>query len=172
MTKKPLALFLGNPILSDDKIVLAVGEMLRKRLESAGYEVEILEKSGFSLIDHLEDREEAVIVDSVKTGRYEVGRVISLSLADFEQYAPFTSHYAGIPDALELMKQLDLNPPRHLRILGIEVEDPYTVSENMSEKLTKRLSQLAEETFSIILSPQKVARNVTWRRTRHSLEAA
>ena len=143
--KRVLILFLGNAILSDDRIGLIVGEMLRGRLESEGYDVEILEKTGFSLIDYLEDRDYAVIVDSVKTGRHEIGQVVPLSLDDFQQYAPFTSHHVGISEALRLMRRLDLNPPRHLRILGIEVEDPYTVSEKMSDKLTGRLSELAEE---------------------------
>jgi Ni,Fe-hydrogenase maturation factor len=70
MTKKKLVLFLGSSILGDDRVGLVVGEMLKKRLESAGYEVEILEKSGFSLIDYLENREEVVIVGSVKTGKH------------------------------------------------------------------------------------------------------
>lgn len=155
MTKKTLVLFLGSSILSDDRVGLVLGEILRKRLESAGYEVEILEKSGFSLIDYLENREDVVIVDSVKTGKHEVGQVISISLGDLQRYAPFTSHYAGIPDTLEPMKQLDLNPPRRLRILGVEVDDPYTISENMSEKLRKRLSQLAQEVYSITSSSVK-----------------
>jgi hypothetical protein len=43
-----------------------------------------------------------------------------------------------------MMKQLDLNPPEHVHILGIEVEDPYTVSEEMSQKLTERLNELSE----------------------------
>lgn len=150
--KQGLIIFLGNAILSDDRIGLIVGEILRERLESEGYQVEILEKTGFSLIDYLENTEDTVIVDSVRTGKHQVGQVVSLSLDDFQQYAPFTSHDVGISEALRLMRKLDLNPPRHLRILGIEVEDPYTISENMSEKLTGRLSELAQEIHKMISS--------------------
>ena len=151
-TKGPLILFLGNAMLSDDRIGLILGEMLKEKLESEGYEVEILEKTGFSLIDYLENRDEAVIVDSVRTGRHLVGQVVSLNLDDLQQYAPFTSHYVGISEALKLMKQLDLNPPRHLRILGIEVQDPYTISQKISDKLTKRLNELAQEIHRMISS--------------------
>jgi hydrogenase maturation protease len=145
-----LVLFLGNTLLSDDRIGLIVGEMLKEKLESEGYEVEVLEKTGFSLVDYLENRDEAVIVDSVMTGRHQVGQVVSLNLDDLQQYAPFTSHYVGIPEALRLMRQLDLNPPTRLRILGIEVEDPYTISEKISDKLASRLNQLAQEIHKII----------------------
>jgi hydrogenase maturation protease len=145
-----LVLFLGNAMLSDDRIGLVVGEMLKEKLESEGHDVEILEKTGFSLVDYLENRDEAVIVDSVMTGRRQVGQVVSLNLEDLQQYAPFTSHYVGIPEALRLMRQLDLNPPTRLRILGIEVEDPYTVSEKMSDKLASRLNELAQEIHKMI----------------------
>jgi hydrogenase maturation protease len=144
MIKKLLVLFLGNPILADDKIGLVLGEMLKPMLESEGHEVEILEKAGFSLIDYLENRRDAVIVDSVKTGKHEVGEIVTIKPEDFKQYAPFTSHYVGIPEALKMMRQLDLNPPEHIHILGIEVEDPYTVSEEMSRKLTEKLNELSE----------------------------
>ena len=147
-----LILFLGNAILSDDRIGLIVGEMLKEKLESEGYEVRILEKTGFSLLDYLENRDEVVLVDSVRTGEHRVGEIVSVNLDEFKQYAPFTSHYAGIPETLGLMKQLDLNPPKHFRILGIEVEDPYTISEKISDKLTMRLNELAQEIHKMISS--------------------
>jgi len=128
--------------------------MLKERLESEGYEVEILEKTGFSLVDYLENRDEAVIVDSVMTGKHQAGQVVQLSPDDFQQYAPFTSHYVGIPEALKLMRQLDLNPPRCLRILGIEVHDPYTISEKVSDKLASRVNELAQEIHRIISSSE------------------
>jgi hydrogenase maturation protease len=149
-TGRLLILFLGNAMLSDDRIGLMLGEMLKEKLESEGHKVEILEKTGFSLVDYLENRDEAVIVDSVMTGRHQVGQVVSLNLDDFQQYAPFTSHYVGIPEALALMRQLDLNPPTRLRILGIEVEDPYTISEKISDKLASRLNELAQEIHKMI----------------------
>jgi hydrogenase maturation protease len=152
MTKKPLVLFLGNSILRDDRIGLVLGEMLKAKLESQGHEVQILEKTGFSLIDCLENRQEAIIVDSVKTGKHEVGEILAIRLEDFQQCAPLTSHYVGIPEALEIMRQLDLNPPENIHILGIEVEDPYAISEEMSRNLTERLDELSEKLHKRISS--------------------
>lgn len=150
MTKKLLVLFLGNSILADDKIGLVIGQMLKPKLESEGHEVHILEKTGFSLIDYLENRQEAVIVDSVKTGTHEVGEIITVKPEDLHQYAPLTSHYVGIPEALKMMSELDLNPPEHIHILGIEVEDPHAISEEMSGKLKERLGELSEELHKTI----------------------
>jgi Ni,Fe-hydrogenase maturation factor len=50
-TKGVLIIFLGNAILSDDRITLTLGEMLKEKLESEGHQVEVLERTGFSLID-------------------------------------------------------------------------------------------------------------------------
>lgn len=158
MIKKLLVLFLGNPILADDKIGLVMGQMLKPKLESEGHEVQILEKTGFSLIDYLENRQEAVIVDSVKTGTHEVGEIVTIKPEDLRQYAPLTSHYVGIPEALEMMSKLDLSPPEHIHILGIEVEDPHAISEEMSRKLKERLGELSEELHNTISS---IANHVT-----------
>jgi hydrogenase maturation protease len=114
--------------------------------------VKILEKTGFSLIDYFENTETAVIVDSVKSGRHKVGELLSIAPEDLKQYAPLTSHYVGIPEALKMMRELDLKPPKRVHILGVEVEDPYTISETMSQKLTERLAELSEETHKIISS--------------------
>jgi len=152
MTEKPLVLFLGNSIFADDKIGLVLGEKLKDLLESEGYRVEIVEKTGFSLIDYLENQEEVVIVDSIRTGKHEVGEIVHVRLEDFTQFAPLTTHYVGIPEALELMRRLDLNPPEHLYVLGIEVEDPYTISEEMSDKLKEKLIELSRGIHNTILS--------------------
>jgi len=158
MIKKLLVLFLGNSILADDRIGLVLGEMLKPKLESEGHEVQVLEKTGFSLIDYLENQQEAVIVDSVKTGLHEVGEIVTIKPEDLHQYAPFTTHYVGIPEALKMMAQLDLNPPEHVHILGIEVEDPYTISEQMSHRLEEKLNRLSEEIHARI---SYVARHVS-----------
>lgn len=142
MTKKSLILFLGNSILRDDRIGLVLGQMLKTKLEAEGHEVQILEKTGFSLIDYLENRREAVIVDSVRTGTHDIGEIVTVKPEELKQYSPLTSHYVGIPEALEMMRKLDLNPPEHVHIFGVEVEDPYAVSEEMSEKLKERLDEL------------------------------
>lgn len=150
---KPLILFLGNSILADDGIGLVIGEMLKEELETEGNDVEVLEKTGFSLLDYLEGRQRVVIVDSVKTSNHEIGDVMTLRPSDYKSHAPFTSHYVGIPESIELMKLMGLEPPKDLSILGIEVEDPYTVSSSMSEKLQREVSNIAKRVHDFISIP-------------------
>lgn len=98
----------------------------------------------------MEGREEVVIVDSVKTGKEAVGAILSMTPDEFNRYAPITPHYLGAPEAISIMKELDLNPPKHIHILGIEVEDPYTVSDKISKKLEERLDEIAEKLYKMI----------------------
>ena len=146
----PLILFLGNRILADDRIGLNIGEMLKGTLEAEGRDVEIIEESGFSLIDYLEGRENVTIVDSVRTGLHEVGEVVILGHDDFQRLSPFASHYGGIPEALALMRQLDLQVPSTLRLIGIEVEEPYVVSTKMCDKLEMEVTRIADEIHTAV----------------------
>lgn len=147
MNKKPLIIFLGNSLLSDDKVGLILGERLKERLEADGIDVEVLEKTGLALMDYLEEREMVVIVDSVVTWGTKIGEVVSLKPRELKDYAPFSPHYVGVPEAILLLEELDLNPPKHLHIIGIEVKDPYTISEKLSEELSKKLEELEEKIY-------------------------
>lgn len=161
---KPLILFLGNSILADDRIGLIIGETLEEKLKAEGNDVEVIEKSGFSLLDYLEGRHRVVIVDSVRTSNHEVGDIVAIGPEDFRSYGPFSSHYAGIPESIELMKKVDLEPPKDLTVLGIEVEDPYTVSLSISEKLQKELPRITQRVHEAITSPapsEPLQRNYT-----------
>ena len=137
MTNKPLILFLGNSILSDDRIGLIIGEKLRERLESEGNEVQVLEKSGVSLIDYFEGRDQVIIVDSVESAGKRAGDIVSLTLDDLLRNPPMSSHYLGLPE---------------LRILGIAVDNTLTVSEKISENLENQLPKLETEIHSAICS--------------------
>jgi hydrogenase maturation protease len=150
---KPLVLFLGNRILADDRIGLIIGEMLKERLESEGKDVEVLEKIGYSLLDYVEGRESVIIVDSVVTGRHGIGEVVTLRPDDLQRFSPSSSHYAGLPELLSLMKELDLVPPLNFRVIGIEVEDPYAVSTKISRKLETEMNRIAEKVHRIVSAP-------------------
>jgi len=52
------------------------------------------------------------------------------------------------------MKQLGLLLPSDLRLIGIEVEDPYTVSTKISRKLETEVNRIAEAIHKIVSAPQ------------------
>jgi hydrogenase maturation protease len=152
VTNKPLILFLGNSILSDDRIGLIIGEKLKERLESEGNEVQVLEKSGVSLIDYFEGRDHVIIVDSVESVGKRAGDIVSLTLDDLLRCPPMSSHYLGLPESVRLMNSLGIEQPKQLRILGIAVDNTLTVSEKISENLENELPKLETEIHNAICS--------------------
>lgn len=148
---KTIILFLGNPIFSDDKVGLLIGEELKSKLESLGFKVEVLERTGFNIIDYIEGFDTAIIVDSIKTGRYRPGEVVVFKVEDFKPTAPTTPHYSGIPEAIELMKALGLKCPIRTYVIAVEVEDPYTISENLTPPLEKVLERVKMRVYEEIL---------------------
>ncbi len=145
-------IFLGNYLFRDDKVPLLIGESLRDKLERDGFTVYIVEKTGYILMEYLEGMDIVFIVDSIKTGRYEIGSIIVVKPEDFKIYSPLSPHYVGIPETLKLMSMLNLNPPKHTIIIGIEVEDPYTLDESISPSLAPIIDTISKKLYREIIS--------------------
>jgi len=152
MSKKPLVLFLGNPLFSDDRIGLELGTRLKNRLTQNGYSVELSEKSGFALLDYLEKYDNVIIVDSIYTRHNPVGKVLTPSIEEFKTFSVFSPHYAGITETLQILKALDMNPNCSINIIAIEIEDPYKISTQLSQKILNKIEDLEEEVYGKIRS--------------------
>ncbi len=147
MNNKPLILFIGNSLFKDDKIGLIIGEKLKPTLENEGFEVELLERIGLTIIDYIQDREYVMIIDSISTSKYPVGEVIEVDVNDFQEYSIWSPHYIGLPETLRLMQALGFNVPRKLYIIGIEVNDVYTISEEISEELARKVEEISAKVY-------------------------
>ena len=146
-----LILFLGNSIFRDDRIGLIVGERLRDKLIKLGCNVEVLEESGLTLIDVLAGWDKVIIVDSIKTGKHDVGEVFKIDLDEFHRIKSISPHYTGLPETLELLKGLNLSPPKHIQVIGIEVFDPYTVDDKLSDVLACKVDDIVKAVYNIII---------------------
>ena len=150
MSDKPLVIFLGNSIMKDDRIGLELGRRLKNELIGKGFDVEILERSGLGLIDYLEGRRLVIVVDSVVTNKYPTGSVLKLKVEDFRVCKGFSPHYAGLPEAVEVMKSLKLDVPK-VYVIAVEVRDPYTPSMELTKELEDKISDIALEVKEKIL---------------------
>ncbi|MDI9609780.1 MAG: hydrogenase maturation protease [Archaeoglobales archaeon] len=139
---------MGNPIYSDDRIGLIVGEKLKEKLEAEGFEVKILERMGYTLIDYIAGHETVFVVDSIKG---KVGEIVLIdNLEDLKIRFSKSPHYAGLPETIELMKALNLSVPKKLVVIGIGVKNPYTISEKMSPELELMLESIASEVYCTV----------------------
>jgi len=151
-----LVLGLGNDILGDD----AVGLLAARRLR--GYcaaEVDVVEaaESGLGLLDFLEGRSHALLLDAILTGRHPVGTVLEFSREDFQATSGPSPHYTGLPELLRLAECLAIPVPTDLCVLAMEVEDPYRVREGLSLAVDQALPGYVERACQIVDGWQQAA---------------
>jgi hydrogenase maturation protease len=147
----PLVLALGNDILGDD----AVGLLAARRLAAAlpeGIEVVEAPGGGLALLDLLEGRERALILDAILTGNFPAGTVLEFATADFAKVEAPSPHFAGLPEVLRMVEVLGIPFPSDIRILAMEVADPYEVREGLTPPVERALPALVERAREIVQS--------------------
>ena len=137
MQSLSLVLAMGNDILGDD----GVGLLAARRL-AARDGVDIVESSeaGLALLEHIIGYRNLLILDSVKTGKQPPGTVLRYTADDFRTIVAPSPHYAGLPEVLALGARLGVSMPSDIRVLAMEVEDPYTLREELTPTVHSALA--------------------------------
>ncbi len=143
---KVLVLGLGNDLLTDDAIglhlVRAAGAHLH---ENKNIQVTESLEMGLSLLDLLTGFDAALIVDSIQTGKAPPGFLHNFDLTELEQLPSWSPHFAGIGEVIALGRKLDLPVPGRVRILAVEVDNPFTVSDQISAALRAKVPDLVDQ---------------------------
>lgn len=151
MERKPrtLVLALGNDLLGDDGVGLEAARRIAGQVDSSVDVVETAE-AGLALLELMEGYERALLIDSVVTGRYPPGTVIEFLPEDFRRVIAPSPHYAGLPEVLEMAQRLALTFPQQLRILAMEVENPYEFHVGFSPPVQESLPRLVQQALRIL----------------------
>lgn len=144
-----LVLGLGNDILGDDAVGLLAARRLRALLPDS---IDVLEAAGggLELLDILEGYHRALLLDSIATGAHPSGTILEFSSDDFQAIVAPSPHYAGIPELLQMAERLGISFPTSIRILAVEVADPYQIREGLSDSATRALPALIQRAQQII----------------------
>lgn len=136
--KSTILLALGNDILGDDAVGLVAAEELGKGLSD---DVELVAHpgGGLALLDLLAGYEKALILDCVMTGQNPPGTVLEFSGDHFMGVLGTSPHYAGLPEVLQLAAHLHIPFPKDIRIVAIEVADPFVLREGLSDEMERAL---------------------------------
>lgn len=135
---RPLVLALGNDILGDDGVAFAAARALGTEFGEA-VEIVMTGEAGLALIEFLAERECALLLDAMVTGRHLPGTVVAMTAGDFRRVLAPSPHYAGLPEIFDLAGRLGLPMPDELVVLAMEVEDPFTVREGLTETVAQSL---------------------------------
>ena len=146
-----IVLGLGNDIMGDDAVGLLAARRLRALLPES-VDVEEAGGGGLELLDVLEGYDRALLLDSSAIGGHPPGTILEFSSADFQKVIAPSPHYAGIPELLQMAERLSIPFPKTIRILAVEIEDPYTIREGLSQSATEALLALIARGSRIVES--------------------
>ena len=130
---KRLVLGIGNPIIGDDGVGFRVIEALEADPPSGDITLTASDVSGFAILDYIVDSDEAIIVDAIQTVNGNAGDIYRLGLDDFRvtKHTP-SAHDVDLPTALEIGKILNMQLPRKISIVAIEIPDAYEFSNDLT----------------------------------------
>jgi len=149
---------LGNPILRDDAVGLAVARCVHARL--ADPQVHLLEAAvgGIQLIEMLDGYDKAVIVDAITTEGGRVGDHYLLDLEGSTRSSRRTgmTHEIGLLEGLELGRDVGMHMPDYLRVYAVEVADPFTFGTEMTDEVKAAVPIVADSIISAEYADQTV----------------
>jgi hydrogenase maturation protease len=138
---------LGNPVLSDDAVGLAVVVELGRLLAQdpiAGVDILVSLRAGFEIIDLLGGYGRAIVIDCLTLPDPCPGRVRHLCLDDVSGCARLiNAHSIDIGTAFRLAEQVGIPMPPAVDLIAIEAGDTITISENMTSEVAAAVLPLA-----------------------------
>ncbi len=146
---RTIVLALGNDLLGDDGVGLEAARLLAGQVDGS---VDVMEtgEAGLALLEMLEGYARALLIDSVVTGRYPPGTVLEFTPDDFRRVVAPSPHYAGLPEVLDLARRLDLEFPSEIRILAMEVLNPYEFQTRFSDPVRESLPRLVQRALQVL----------------------
>ena len=152
---KVVLLGLGNDLLTDDAIGLRLAAAARERLRDSR-NVTVLETTemGLSLLDLIIGFDSLLLVDAIQSGQVAAGVVHQFDLTELKIIPAGSPHFLGVGEVLALGRQLGLKVPDRVRVFAIEVQDPFTVSQQLTAGLEGMMPRLVQE---VIEKTQKMS---------------
>jgi hydrogenase maturation protease len=148
--RRTLLLCLGNDILGDDGVGLCAAERLKAGLEGA--DVIATAEAGFRVMEFLEGYDNALLLDSVSTGRHPPGSILEFGRGDFERISAPSPHYAGMPEAFAMAERLGLKFPSNFRVLAMEIVPPPDFKEGLSPAVEAALPAFVSRAREVLAS--------------------
>jgi len=145
-----LVLGLGNDILTDDAVGLRIVEVLRDRFaDEPDIELKSTTEMGLTLLDEIADRASLVLVDSVQTGKMPAGHVHEMDPAELSGVLTTAPHFLGVRETLVLGNLLGLPMPRQVRIVAVEVADPFTLGTELTPAVAAAVNVAADRVATL-----------------------
>jgi hydrogenase maturation protease len=135
---------LGNIVISDDAVGLAVAKSVEEVCQNPDVTIATSSAGGFRLLDELVGYDQVIIVDAIISDRGTPGDYYWLELEELRSPVRSRSnHNLHLAEAIELGTQLGMEMPSEVKVLAIEVEDCFTLHIGMTDKVSSVVKQVA-----------------------------
>jgi len=147
-----IILGVGNPILGDDGVGVHVSQELKKNIKDPNITIDDAITGGMNLLDLIIGYDKAIIIDAVKTDKWQKGEVKRIQLGDFTTMHSCNPHDVSLNQAIEMAKIMgEKQIPKEIIIIGIIMDQiPCEFSEELSEKISQAVPKAVELTLNEI----------------------
>lgn len=150
-SNRTVVLGLGNPVLCDDGVGLAVVAALRELLAVTpipGVDVLASTRAGFELIDLLQGYRRAILVDCLTLSDPQPGRVRRLGLDDLSGSSRLlNAHEVSVGVAFQLAERMGIRMPTEVEIIAVEAGDTSTIAEGLTPAVQAAVGPLSCEIY-------------------------
>lgn len=159
---KVLILGMGNTILNDDAIGIIIVRYLRMHLEKIST-IDFQETSwgGFRIIDLMRGYDYVIVIDAIKTGKSFPGYIHRLKTSDLLPTLRLNSfHDINFITAIKLAEKLNEKMPEDIDIMAVEVENNFTITEDLSEEILPSIKSCSELVLDLLKSKNIISSSV------------
>jgi hydrogenase maturation protease len=173
---KTLIIGLGNPILGDDGVGWKVAQEVEKILSArpsqtlppisaqfsekwdemrGSLKVECLALAGISLMEQMVGFGRVILVDSLNTGQYAQGEVVTFSLDSLEDLIhghSASAHDLSLKGALKLGRSMGADLPRDedIQIVAIEAAHVYDFTEELTPEIAAAVPVAVQKVLELL----------------------
>jgi len=153
--KQILILGVGNDILGDDGIGLVAVRALRIEFQDT---IDVVEAAmgGLQLMELLEGYQKVLILDAIITTEHPPGTILELSKEEFKHTVAIAPHFVSLPESLQLAETLGIPFPDEIRILAMEINDPFELHEGLSPAIQSALPLLIDRARTVVHQLQNI----------------
>ncbi len=144
---------IGNEILTDDGIGPKIVAELQNLFSFPFIDYETTFMGGIGILEYIQDYQVVFFIDAIKTIDGIPGTVYEFTPASFEE----TLHLSNFHDvsfliSLKFGKHIGLNIPEKIYIIAIEILEDRVFSEEFSEPVKSKYSEILESVKQTILT--------------------
>ena len=156
-SEKTLVIGLGNPILGDDGVGMVVAHEVEACLGTSERNVEVdnLALGGLSLMERMIGYQRVILIDSLNTGQYPQGSVVTFTLEDLVDLThghSATAHDLTLKTALVMGRKLGASLPadKDVHVVAIEAQHVYDFKEELSPVIAAAKPAAVQQVLDLI----------------------